>query len=165
MRAASPLPIPVLSLIPTARATSHDQRPPRTPPSTAPSVPPRPLTFSRMPRAPEESARSLPARSTKLILLTWVRGKAGGEGSVRGRQTGEQPAKRLGGQQAMEKARSAGGEGTGGERHTRRQGGSGTCPSAHLFTDVPAAREQGRSPGSRPCPEESSKKDRRANRR
>lgn len=33
------------------------------------------LTFRRMPRAPEESARSLPARSTKLILLTWVRRK------------------------------------------------------------------------------------------
>lgn len=29
------------------------------------------LTFRRIPRAPEESARSLPARSTKLILLTW----------------------------------------------------------------------------------------------
>lgn len=35
------------------------------------SVPPKHLTFRRMPRAPEESARSLPARSTKLILLTW----------------------------------------------------------------------------------------------
>lgn len=29
-----------------------------------------PLTFSRVPFAPDESARSLPARSTRLILLT-----------------------------------------------------------------------------------------------
>lgn len=35
-----------------------------------------------MPRAPEESARSLPARSTKLILLTWGQKKGqGGRGS------------------------------------------------------------------------------------
>lgn len=37
------------------------------------SCPPQPRTFSRVPLAPVESARSLPARSTRLILLTWGR--------------------------------------------------------------------------------------------
>lgn len=53
------------------------------------------LTFRRIPRAPEESARSLPARSTKLILLTWGwRKEAGcGLGWVGvGRGLGEEPA-------------------------------------------------------------------------
>lgn len=35
-------------------------------------------TFSLVPLAPVESARSLPARSTKLILLTWKQRSTGG---------------------------------------------------------------------------------------
>lgn len=134
MRAASPLPIPVLSLIPTARATSHDQRPPRTPPSTAPSVPPRPLTFSRMPRAPEESARSLPARSTKLILLTWVRGKAGGEGVSEGQANGGTASKATGRSASDGESQE---RGRGGDRRrethktTGRVGDLSICSSIH----------------------------------
>lgn len=66
MRPSSPSP-----LLPTARASHYKQEPPPSAPNTALCVPPKHLTFRRMPRAPEESARSLPARSTKLILLTW----------------------------------------------------------------------------------------------
>lgn len=66
---------------------------------TALRIPPQPLTFRRMPRAPEESARSLPARSTKLILLTWVRGKrqeATGVGGGGRSKSGDHPARELG---------------------------------------------------------------------
>lgn len=33
------------------------------------------ITFSLVPLAPVESARSLPAKSTRLILLTWRKGE------------------------------------------------------------------------------------------
>lgn len=93
MRPSSPTPIP-FPRSPHSQSPSYDLRPLHTAPNAALSDPPKPLTFRRMPRAPEESARSLPARSTKLILLTWVRGKRQEvTGSVRGRHIKGTPSK------------------------------------------------------------------------
>lgn len=61
---ATEAPSPVPLCLPPARSTTCSAQHRHQPSLLSP------LTFRRMPRAPEESARSLPARSTKLILLT-----------------------------------------------------------------------------------------------